>query len=197
MPYNFAKHCFYYYRTCIFTTKVHCSWCMVFFLPSNYLLYLSNPFALCIIFQFRKEYQYAVSCAENTFIAKKSNGIFNHLIIVISISLYNGKCQRMLKFWGKKREVIHRGYIHSDYYWVHVFNLITSYDPFALRIWLLKQNYFTYTPVNGNCNSSQWFSVLQKTTPPTNHSQGLEMPYNSNKISLVRQWSMWPFYDKL
>ena len=63
----------------------------------------------------------------------------------------------------KKSKVIHRGYIYSDYYWAHVFNLITPYDPFALRLWLLKQNYFTYTPVNGNCNSRQQPFVLQKT----------------------------------
>lgn len=40
-------------------------------LPSNYLIHLSNPFALCIIFQFRKVYQYKASFAEGTFIVKK------------------------------------------------------------------------------------------------------------------------------
>lgn len=79
------------------------------------------------------------------------------------------------KVLRKKSEVIHRRYIYSDYYWVHVFNLITLHDPFALRILLLKQNYFTYTPVNGNCNSSQQSFVLQKTKLLTHHSQGLEM----------------------
>lgn len=44
----------------------------IFFpLPSNYLIHLSNPFALCIIFQFRKVYQYKASFAEGTFIVKK------------------------------------------------------------------------------------------------------------------------------
>lgn len=186
MPYKFAKHCFYHHCTCVFTTKAHCCWSMIFFLPSNYFLHLSNPFALCIIFQFKKEYQYVVSCAQNSFQVKKSNGTFNHPIIVISISWYNGKCLRKPKSWAKKSEVIHRGYIYSDYYWVHVFNLIAPYDPFALRIWLLQQNYFTYTPVNGNYNSSQQPLVLQKTIPPTNHSLGLDMHYNSNKVSLVR-----------
>lgn len=97
------------------------------------------------------------------------------------------------KVLTKKSEVIHRGYIYSNYYWVHVFNLITHYDPYALRIWLLKQNYFSYMPLNGNCNSSQQLFLLQKTTPPTNHSQCLEIPYNSTTIFLVSQWSMWPF----
>jgi len=175
IPYNFANHCFHHYCSYTFTTKAHCCWSMAFFLPSDYLLNLSNPFALCIIFQFRKKYQYVDSCAENTFYSEKSNGIFNHPIIVISISGSSGKCLEKAKVLRKKSEVIHRGYIYSDYYWAHVFNLITPYDPFALRIWLLKQNYFTYTPVNGNSNSSQQPFVLQKTKPLPNHSQGLGM----------------------
>lgn len=124
------------------------------FLAVKLFANLSNPLALYIIFQFRKEYQYVLLCWEY-FYSEKYNSIFNHPITVISIPGYSGKCLRKLKSWGKKSEVIHRGYIHSDYCWVPVFNLITPSDPFTLRIWLLKQNYFAYTAVNGNCNSSQ------------------------------------------
>ena len=75
---------------------------MAFFLPSDYLLNLSNPFALCIIFQFKKKYQYVDSCAENTFYGEKSNGIFNHPIIVISISGSRGKCLEKASLEEKK-----------------------------------------------------------------------------------------------
>lgn len=102
IPYNFANRCFHHYCSYAFTTKAQCCWSMVFFSPSGYLLNLSNPFALCIIFQFRKKYQYVDSCAENTFYSEKSNGIFSHPIIVIICLDPVVNVLRKLKSWGKK-----------------------------------------------------------------------------------------------